>query len=1654
MSLSRLSLMVVSVIASAVSLAFAGTAPSPKSGRSTPPAFEINVGQARFDAGADASYVDAVIRVNGVLAYIHKGGLHVLQTRITKDPLSPKHDPQFDVEAYRVDMQLIASNPSPRLEWQQRAPGITRYLLPGTDANGLVAERYSAMIYHDVWPGIDLRMYVNTLGVKYDFLVHPGADPKQIAFRYIGGTAPTVKANGDLELVTPLGTLGEQAPYVFQAGANGGLGETVDASFDIRGQSVRFAIEDYDKTTMLVVDPQRVWGTYYGFNQNIEVPRLTIDPSGNVITSGSTLATNMPNVAGVLQRRYKAGFDGFIAKFSEAGTFLWHTYYGGSKSDRLRDVTTDASGNIWACGQTDSPDLPFLLVGSGPYGDWDSVNGAEAIVLKLTPAGAWADSWQIYGRESDIAAGIAVTADRVAVIGYTRSPRLGNLLGDLPYRKDSSNFFNNTDIFLSVVKPKASDPTKWSNNYLIFYGGKGEDFGSKVAIDQNGDIILGGFTYSSNFPVTDGTVYKDYEDITVVKFGATPVRQWATMFGSSSFEDFGNLAVDATGGTVVVGSTEGTNFPTLTPLQATRAAGPSGRQSGFIRKLGADGAAQWSTYYGGTDSIGGLNGVAVDKSNNVWVAGYSNQSKLIPITPDAFQLLPNGLSGYDGYLAKLNPTGTTVLYGSFHGAPSQNPLPPLPGMGGPAPPPNSDFGADVLNDIICDANAYVAVVGLVTSYRMDTTAGAYQDSSKLQKDTLRANDFLSYFSNCKDSIVTIVPNGPATLCDIDSRQLLAPAGFDKYTWSTGGTARSIVVTDSGTYSVLCKTLDGCRYRSSIYIGRNTKPTVSAGIDTSACLNVPVQISATPGAGKPPFKYKWNRIETGPEFITDDTLRSPSVNPSATSRYEVTLTDSSGCIAKDTVLVTVINPKPTFAPALVNFGSLGACTASADAEITVTNPTTYELQISGFTPDKPILSLVTSLTPPIAVAPGASAKLKVRITPTVAGNSVGTFVVTGTPCGWLGNFSYTVDKAQLSATVIPSTVSFGAGVLCEQTAKMDSTVIRNGGTAMMVLQPGVVGAPFSITSPTAVVNLAPGGEQKVYFLYTPAGAGNFSDVAKFAFTSGSCSDTLRVNVTALTSVVTVTSLPSTIDIGTLSGCESERDTTITINNTSGVSVNVTLPATPEVIFTPPGPITIGARSTQNVRVTIRPSASGAFSQTSTLVANPCAVNVPVTFTAQKNGIAFTTPPSVDFGEFSTCTPGGSTTRTASLSFDGTGTATVASVTSGATLTTTLTNGLVLNPNQPVSFNVVWTPVAEGPLVDSIVITFEPCSIRRVIRVSGTRTRPSLRAENAIVALGNIPGSVTGTVRFTNNGTDTINISVLSRSVNTTITTTRPTNLTGLLPSAQVEADYQVNCAGRSAVADTIDATILSPCGTGVNSILTGTCSASITAQSTIKVDTIAVKVGDKFAVPIRITSSLGLNSNNLRQWTADLTYNPMVVVGSGGTTPDCFVAGQFTPCSIKISGTRGNDTVGTIFTLSYTAVLGTTDFTMLTLSNFAWTGAPTAQVNTIDGKVVITDICREGGDRYLLPKTDGFSINVFPTPASTDLTIQVKGAGTSPIPWKLSNYIGIEVTNGTIIPDATGNGSAVVDVRPYASGLYFLTMDARGTTYRNTVLIQR
>ena len=47
---------------------------------------------------------------------------------------------------------------------------------------------YQGIVYKDMYKGIDIHYYTNAGTLKYDIVVHPGADPRQVILQYDGQT--------------------------------------------------------------------------------------------------------------------------------------------------------------------------------------------------------------------------------------------------------------------------------------------------------------------------------------------------------------------------------------------------------------------------------------------------------------------------------------------------------------------------------------------------------------------------------------------------------------------------------------------------------------------------------------------------------------------------------------------------------------------------------------------------------------------------------------------------------------------------------------------------------------------------------------------------------------------------------------------------------------------------------------------------------------------------------------------------------------------------------------------------------------------------------------------------------------------------------------------------------------------------------------------------------------------------------------------------------------------------------------------------------------------------------------------------------------------------------------------------------------------------
>ena len=142
-----------------------------------------------------------------------------------------------------------------------------------------------------------------------------------------------------------------------------------------------------------------------------------------------------------------------------------------------------------------------------------------------------------------------------------------------------------------------------------------------------------------------------------------------------------------------------------------------------------------------------------------------------------------------------------------------------------------------------------------------------------------------------------------TLCPGDSAQLLATSNLQgvTYSWSPGSnlTCTSCpdpIATPSDTTTYYVIGVSGaCTSNDSVIVFMKSFPIADAGADTNFCFGSSVQLTATGGIG-----YVWSPSSYASCTICDKT----SVDPPSDMTYYVTVTDSIGCSAMDSVFVAV------------------------------------------------------------------------------------------------------------------------------------------------------------------------------------------------------------------------------------------------------------------------------------------------------------------------------------------------------------------------------------------------------------------------------------------------------------------------------------------------------------------------------------------------------------------------------------------------------------------------------------------------------------------------------------------------------------------------------------------------------------------------------
>ena len=209
------------------------------------------------------------------------------------------------------------------------------------------------------------------------------------------------------------------------------------------------------------------------------------------------------------------------------------------------------------------------------------------------------------------------------------------------------------------------NPTGTALVYSTYLGGTSADQGNGIAVDTAGDAYVTGLTYSTDFPTTAGAYQTSPgggADAFVTKLNPTGTALvYSTYLGGMS-DDYGaGIAVDTAGNAYVTGCTESTDFPTTPGAYQTSHGGGA---DAFVTKLNPTGTALvYSTYLGGTNDDRG-NGIAVDTAGDAYVTGQTTSTDF-PTTAGGFQTPYGG--DQDAFVAKLNPTGTALIYSTYLG---------------------------------------------------------------------------------------------------------------------------------------------------------------------------------------------------------------------------------------------------------------------------------------------------------------------------------------------------------------------------------------------------------------------------------------------------------------------------------------------------------------------------------------------------------------------------------------------------------------------------------------------------------------------------------------------------------------------------------------------------------------------------------------------------------------------------------------------------------------------------------------------------------------------------------------------------------------------------------------------------------------------------
>lgn len=637
---------------------------------STPVMYSPNNGQVLGTDGRPVSNVLAKSSINGLDFYITTTGVtYVLKQyeEVTNARPHPVYinEPKYTIKYSRVDVVLAgATINSTALHFNGQQPLQVNYYMASGGKPITGVKNYSAVTIQNVYPGIDWVWKSTADGkLEYDFVVHPGSNPAQIKMQY--KYADITPSANSLLIGTHNGTLREGD---LKAHCNS---QPVDVAYvyNAGSKEISFNVGRYDNSHDLIIDPPLAlqWSAQYGgtFADGLRGIANDNRPAVSqpfIYLTGYTNSTNFPLInpggGAYFDNTYNGNTDVVLMKLDTNQVPRWISYLGGSGNDFGNSITVSSWGNVFVTGsaQTGMP----VVNKPGAYNQGTAI-AQDAFVAQFDTSLIlrWSTFYGGIGNEE----GLKIHTDkynRLYVAGYTNSP--GNTLYTL--RQDSGYYQNLTigsEAF--ILKFDTNGHALWAT----LYGAAGDDVATSIATDSLANVVVTGFTTSTNLPVTMDTSLPFYHQITnaggtdgfLLRFDSLSYLKRGTYYGGAGNDYFNDVTIGQYGDYIFTGRTSSADFPNQQlNQQSYQQPALAGSYDAFIVKCKNNLNRKWATYYGGSGLDVGT-GVATSPGGSIYITGFTFSTDLpldSPLFNNAFY--QDSLSGQaDGFLAGFENYG-------------------------------------------------------------------------------------------------------------------------------------------------------------------------------------------------------------------------------------------------------------------------------------------------------------------------------------------------------------------------------------------------------------------------------------------------------------------------------------------------------------------------------------------------------------------------------------------------------------------------------------------------------------------------------------------------------------------------------------------------------------------------------------------------------------------------------------------------------------------------------------------------------------------------------------------------------------------------------------------------------------------------------------